>query len=329
MRHTGLLLVATLCIASICAAADEKPAYVAVEKISGGVGFFDAAGKFLKEVRIGGHPHEMAFSPDGRYVYTTNNGVLWMTEGGKGGNTLSIVDTRTQTLAGTIDLGKYRRPHGIDVDTATGNLLVTTEFPSMLLVVDPRARKVVKEYDVKGKAPHLVRLAADRVWAYTTNTDTGTLSAVNLQSGEVKVIKVGERPQGMAFSPDGRRLYVTNMNSNSISIIDTQAKTRIGDIATGRGPVRIMVTPDGKTVVYALQVGEAVGFANTESRKEEAQVKLTGQPVSLTFSADNRYAFSSVQSQDKIFVIPLATRKIERTIATPPGSGPDPYLPLR
>ena len=72
--------------------------------------------------------------------------------------------------------------------------------------------------------------------------------------------------------------------------------------------------------------GDGVGHVMPEGA---VQVKLTGPPVSLTFSADNRYAFSSVQSQDKIFVIPLATRKIENVIAAPAGSGPDPYLPLR
>ena len=76
-------------------AADVKPGYVAIEKASGHVGFFDSGGKILKEVKIGGHPHEMTFSPDGRYLYTTDNGVLWMTETGQGGNTVSIVDTRT------------------------------------------------------------------------------------------------------------------------------------------------------------------------------------------------------------------------------------------
>jgi len=91
--------------------------------------------------------------------------------------------------------------------------------------------------------------------------------------------------------------------NTSISIIDTQSRTRIGDIPTGKGPVRIRVTPDGKTLVYALQTGEAVGFANAETGKEDTQVKLTGQPVSLTFSKDNQYAFSAVKSQDKVFVI--------------------------
>ena len=100
MRHACIVLLATLA----SGAADVKPAYVAVEKASGHVGFFDSGGKILKEVNIGGHPHEMTFSPDGRYLYTTDNGVLWMTETGQGGNTVSIIDSRTGSLVGTVDL---------------------------------------------------------------------------------------------------------------------------------------------------------------------------------------------------------------------------------
>lgn len=314
-------------VAALTFAADMPARYVAAEKASGHIAFFDTTGKLVKEVPVGGHPHELAFSPDGRYVYATDNGMMWMTESGPGGNTVSIVDTGTMSLAGKIDLGGFRRPHGIDVEPGSGDVFVTTELPSRLLLLDPRARKVVKDYDVKGKAPHLVKLASG--WAYTSNTDSGTVSAVNLKTGDVKVLETGARPQGMAFSPDGRRLYVTNMNSDSISIIDTQTKAVTGSIPTGKTPVRIMITPDGKTAVYALQLGEAVGFADLEKRKEVGQVKLTGQPVSLTFSADVKYAFSSVQSQDKIFVISLNSRRIEKVISAPHGAGPDPYLPLR
>src|SRR6266545_6322565 len=72
----------------IAAAAAVKPSYVAVEKASSHVGFYDSEGKCLKEVKVGEHPHELVFSPDGRYVYTTDNGVLWMTEKADGNNTV-------------------------------------------------------------------------------------------------------------------------------------------------------------------------------------------------------------------------------------------------
>ena len=73
----------------------------------------------------------------------------------------------------------------------------------------------------------------------------------------------------------------------------------------------------------------SVSFANLETGKEELQIPLPNQPVSVTLSADGKYAFSAVQADDKIFVIPLATRRIEKIIQTPKGAGPDPYLFIR
>ncbi len=277
---------------------------------------------------MGAHPHEMAFSPDGRTVYVTDNGVLWMTETGPGGNTVSIVDIRAEKNVGRIDLGEYRRPHGIAMDPKTGHLLVTTERPSALLVVDPRARKVLRKLATGGEAPHMVLPDREGRWAYVSNTNTGAIGAVDLESGQVKLIPVGARPQGAAFSPDFTRLYVANSGGASITVIDTRKKKAIGEIACGKGPVRLAVTPDGGTIVYALQAGEAVGFANAKTLKQEAEAPLTGQPVSLTLSLDGRTAYSSVQSQDKIFVLSIAGRKVERVIEAPKGSGPDPFLPL-
>ena len=42
----------------------------------------------------------------------------------------------------------------------------------------------------------------------------------------------------------------------------------VGRIATGKTPSRVAVTPDGKTLVYALQQAHAVGFADVATRKE-------------------------------------------------------------
>jgi YVTN family beta-propeller protein len=325
----GQDIAATDCAAKMVARSTAPAAFAAVEKASGHLGFFDKEGNSVVEVALGGHPHEMAFSPDGRTIYVTDNGVLWMTEGGQGGNTVSVIDVKTRTRIGTIDLGKYRRPHGIDVDPKTGRVLVTTELPSALLVIDPRSKRIVRHYDVHGEAPHMVRLGRDRKWAYVSNTNSNAVAAVNLANGSVKAIPTGPRPQGMAFSSDGARLYVANSGGESITVIDTASLSPAGEIRTGKGPVRLAVTADGGAVIYALLAGQAVGFASTKTLEEEKQIPLPGQPVSLTLSADGRTAFSSVQAQDKIFVIPVADRRIEKVIAAPAGSGPDPYLQLR
>jgi YVTN family beta-propeller protein len=306
----------------------QKPSLAVVEKIAGAVGFYTADGKRIAGVPVGKHPHEIVLSPDKRFLYVSDNGILWMTEAGEGGNTISVIDLAGMKKAGVIDLGRYRRPHGMDIHPQSGRLAVTTENPDGLLLVDLSTRKIIRNYDVKGGDPHMVLLDHAGKWAYVSNTATNALAAVNLESGEVTPIPTDARPQGAAFSRDGKRIYLTNSDGNSISIIDVDKKTRIGRIATGKGPGRVAVTPDGKMLVYNLQPGEGVGFADIAAQKEISTIPLGGRPLSLTMSADGALAYAGVQDQDKVFVISVPEKKIVRVIQTPKGSGPDPALPL-
>src|ERR1700676_4203786 len=118
-----------------------------VQKGAGSVGFYTSEGKFISTVKVGEHPHEAVLSPDKHLLYVTDNGILWMTYKGEGGNTISIVDVKARKRVGVIDLGTSRRPHGIDVDPKTGHIVATTENPSGLVLVDPVARKVIRRYD--------------------------------------------------------------------------------------------------------------------------------------------------------------------------------------
>ncbi|MEZ5356803.1 MAG: hypothetical protein R2762_29550 [Bryobacteraceae bacterium] len=322
------VILAALLLNAAAPAADLPFSLIAVEKIAGAVGFYSPAGTRVAGVKVGDHPHEIVFSPNRRFAYVSDNGILWMTYAGAGGNTISIIDLQSRTKAGVIDLGENRRPHGMAVDPRSGNLVVTTENPDGLLLVDPEKRKVLRRYDVKGEDPHMVLLGRNGQWAYVSNATSNTLAAVNLASGDVTLIPVGARPQGGFISRNGKWIYLTNSDGNSISIIDTDFKKVIGTIPTGKGPGRVAVTPDARTLVYNLQPGEAVGFADLATRKETGQVALGGKPLSLTMSPDGKYAFAGVQDQDKIFVVSIPERRIVKVIATPKDSGPDPALVL-
>ena len=90
---------------------------------------------------------------------------------------------------GVIDLGSYRRLDGMDIDTKNNRMVVTIENPDGLLLIDLASEKVLRKYDVKGGDPHMVMLAPDGKTAYVSNTASKTLAAVNLDSGDVSLIR--------------------------------------------------------------------------------------------------------------------------------------------
>jgi YVTN family beta-propeller protein len=229
---------------------------------------------------------------------------------------------------GVIDLGKNRRPHGMDVDGKTGHIVCTTENPDGMILVDPVARKVIRRYDVKGEDPHMVILEPGGAHAFVTNTATATIAAVRMSDGAVKLIPVEKRPQGGVFSKDGKLLYMTNSEGNSISIIDVGKREVVGRIGTGVGAGRAALTPDGKTLVYNLQAGKGVAFADVATRKQVKQIDLIGNPLSLTMSKDGKFVYLGIQDSDKVVIVSVEKREIVRMFDTPKNSGPDPVLPL-
>lgn len=316
-----------LCCGSV--AGSDQYAYLAVvEKVAGAVAFYTEDGRQLGKVAVGPFPHEAVLSRDGKLLYVSVNGVLWMTEDKLGNNTIAVVDVRAMRKVRDIDLGRFHRPHGIALTSDGNHLLATTERPFGVILVDPVAGKVVRDYDVKGKSPHMVMPTPDGDWAYASDTDSDAVAAIRLKTGDATLIPTGKRPQGGVLSPDARLLYMTNTDGNKISIIDTTSKKVIGEIPTGKGPGRIAMTPDGKTLVYNLQFEPAVGFADIAARKQVAQIALSSRPLSLTMTRDGRRAFLGIQDQDKVVFVSVPSRKIEKTLQLPKESGPDPAIPL-
>jgi YVTN family beta-propeller protein len=318
-----------LSLSLVLAQSNEKPYLAVIEKIAGKVGFFSEEGKELKQVKVGNFPHEAILSKDGKYLYVSDNGVLWMSDSAEGSNTISILDVHLMKRIGEINLGKFHRPHGLALVPGTDYLLATTENPYGLVMINLTKRKVVRSYDVKGKAPHMVTATLDGNTAFVSNTNSNSVAAIELKSGNVKLIATGERPQGSVLSLDGKLLYVVNTAGNKISIIDVAKKEAVGMIPTGKGPGRIKITPDGKTLVYNLQYLPGVGFADIKSSKQSSTVKLSGRPLSLNMTADGKRVFAGIQDQDKVCIISMSDRKIEQIIDLQKNSGPDPIIPLQ
>ena len=113
-------------------------------------------------------------------------------------------------------------------------------------------------------------IVADRKDAFAI---TGTVSVVDLSANkEVKTVKVGLHPAGLAIA--GTDLYVANAYSDSLSVIDlkTDAVVRTIDLSApiaggffGSGPNGVAVTDDGRAYV-TLGQANAVAVVNLQGR---------------------------------------------------------------
>lgn len=174
----------------------------------------------------------------------------------------------------------------------------------------------------------MVSFGPEGKWAYVSNSSSGNVSAINVETGGTKVIPTGERPEGSVLSKDGRELYVANREAASITVIDTSRQQAIASIQTGKGPVRIALTPDGSTLVYALMHEKKVAFADPKQRKQTGYLIVPGEPISCTLSHDGKLAFVSAETSDTIYVIDVTSRKITGEIKLAKSSGPDPVFDI-
>jgi YVTN family beta-propeller protein len=152
------------------------------------------------------------------------------------------------------------------------------------LAVTPEGRTVVVVTYVGGNRTvvSLIRTATGKaykavkftgfafVWpvAITPNSKTayvvndawrGTVFPIQIRTGHLgSPIHVGHDPQGMAITPDGRTLYVTNEESGTVTPIRTATNTALQPIRVGRMPGAIVITPDGKTAYVDSETTDAV-----------------------------------------------------------------------
>src|SRR6266851_6087985 len=63
---------------------------------------------------------------------------------------------------------------------------------------------------------------------------------------------------GVAITPDGSRMYVSNHEASSVSVFDTATNVPLFEIGVGLNPIGLAITPDGSHAYVANQNSDNV-----------------------------------------------------------------------
>ena len=84
----------------------------------------------------------------------------------------------------------------------------------------------------------------------------------------------------MAVTPDGSKVYVTNGDANSVSVIATATNTVTATIPVGTDPFGVAVTPDGSKVYVANSyLGNSVSVIDTATNTVTATIPVGIEPI--------------------------------------------------
>ncbi len=275
-----------------------------------------ASGKVLATLPTGQGPHEVVMSRDGRVAVVTNYG-------SQAGNTLTVIDVPGLTVARTIPLGEYRRPHGLVLMPGDSIVAVTSEANRFVLLVHIGTGNIVKAIPTQQNGSHMVGVTADGTRGWTGNIGSNTVSELDLVAGTwIRNIDVPTQPEAINVTPDGREVWVGSNATGKLSVVDAATGT-VSTAAEGFGwPYRVLFSPDNALVLLPDLRKEELRFVERSTRKELARLTLTGKgPQGIIVTPDGRYAFLSFSTGSAVAIIDVAGRRVAGQLAA--GETPD------
>ncbi|SHG50365.1 40-residue YVTN family beta-propeller repeat-containing protein [Chryseolinea serpens] len=162
----------------------------------------------------------LAFSADEKYLFAS------------GGHDNLILQFALQKdkliLTDTLKLGKpwpeKIGPAGIEVDDKRQRLYVVTREDQKLYVIDLKTKKILNILGLGAEA-YACKLSRDKKELYISCWGCDKLLTLDLEKNIWKnPITVGDNPNELLLTPDGKYLYVCNANDNSVSVIDNKSK---------------------------------------------------------------------------------------------------------
>ncbi len=140
-------------------------------------------------------------------------------------------------------------------------------------------------------------LSADDALLAVANTDNNTVSVFDVRGDrhhKLAEIHVQKEPNGVAWRPDGRKLYVANTVSGTVSVIrvrDRHGKVRLHgvrkNINVGTEPYGLALTPNGRKLYVTNARSNTVSVIDTRSDrviKTIANVGFEPRGIAITNS---------------------------------------------
>lgn len=265
-------------------------------------------------------PHEITLSRDRRLAYISDSGAG---PGGPPGNSIIVLDLRTRSIKTT--LKTCNQPHDTRVSRDGRTLWVACAPLKAVVELDANTGEIRKTWDIKLDGGWFVEVTPDDQKLFVPHLEAKALTMIDRRTSAVRTLLSGNTLLGVSISPNGREVWASDADENRLSIVNVANGNVVGSVSLGP-PVkgqpnfaRLRFTPDGSHVVVVN--GSKFIVVNAERRSIVSTIEMPHEGKVVTVSGDSRRAFVSHPGADRVSVINIRNRTVERTFVV--GKQPD------
>jgi YVTN family beta-propeller protein len=131
---------------------------------------------------------------------------------------------------------------------------------------------------------------------------------------ELTSIDVDTWPRATAFTPDGVTAFVTNSDSDTVSVIDVATSAVVDTISVGDSPHGVSVTPDGELAYVANLDDDDISIIDVASNTVVDSITGIDGPFGIVFTANGSKAYVSNYVGGGVTVVDVATATVTKTI---------------
>lgn len=277
-----------------------------------------ATNAVITTVTVGGAPAGVAVHPDGTRVYITKQGT----------SDISVIDTATNSVSATISLGGPNVT-GIAVSPDGTRAYAVAYHPvyglGQIAVINTTTNMEIWPRLTVGGGPNGVAVSPNGTRAYVANQYSGTVSVIDTTTTPntvVATVSVGSGAGwptadaiGIAVNPLGTRVYVTNRDSNKVSVIDTATNAVTATVAAAAGPLGIAINPTG-TRAYVTNAGaNTLSVIDTATNTVMLTVPVGVYPTGVDVNPMGTMVYVANWSSNNVSIIDTNTNGVIGTIA--------------
>ena len=174
----------------------------------------------------------------------------------------------------------------------------------------------MEKISLKTNKPITIKTHTMEKLLFCTDTDSGTISVLDLSTDEMKKvaeIPVGNGPRGpVKFTSTGRG-FVANHAGDTLSEIDAYSLRETAKIPVGVAPIGCAIIPGDRFALTSITGANAVAVVDLELRKVVHTCVVGREPRHMDITPDGKFAYVAVSGSDYVGKIAIDCLTANRT----------------